>query len=205
MDLNETIERCLSEEDLISDHRKDELIQLSQLIKSKMDEQNYVDVIAICTHNSRRSQLTEIWLKVISIYFDLNSLFSYSGGTEGTAFNYRMVKALEQSGFSFDILESGDNPKYIPLASYLGYEQSMFSKIYSHEYNPKENYIAVMVCDHADENCPIVYGSSDRFSLPYVDPKRYDDTDNEQEAYLNTVHEIGREVLFLGKVIVGKK
>jgi len=202
MDLNQTIERCISEMELIPAQRKDQLIELAKLIKATIDEQNYVDIIAICTHNSRRSQLTEIWLKVISIYYDLNKLFSYSGGTEGTAFNHRMVNALQLSGFTFDILETGDNPKYIPISTYLGYEQSMFSKEYKHQYNPAKDYIALMVCDHADQNCPVVYGSAIRFSLPYVDPKKYDDTEKESQAYLDTVHEIGREILFLGKEII---
>ena len=161
----------------------------------------YADVICICTHNSRRSQLAEIWLKVISVHYDLPNLYSYSGGTEATSFNFRMLNALVTFGFDLLKYEDGDNPKYIGLADYLGYEQSMFSKKYNHEYNPQSDYTAVMVCDHADENCPVVIGAKNRFSLPYIDPKASDNTPKQNSTYKATVLEIGREMFYLGSKV----
>lgn len=204
MTFSETIDICAQQGELIKADRQTELQDLARLIKTELEEHNYIDIIAICTHNSRRSQLLELWLKVISIYFDLNGIFSYSGGTESTAFNPRMVKGLEQAGFNFDIIDQSENPVYIPISDYLGYEQSMFSKVYDHSYNPSKDYTALMVCDHADQNCPIVKGAKHRFSLPYIDPKRSDDSPEEAETYLNTIKEIGREMIFLGKLITEK-
>lgn len=53
-----------------------------------------------------------------------------------------------------------------------------------------------MVCSSADKGCPIVFGCDFRLSLPYDDPKDFDDTDLEEEKYDERVRQIGREFLF---------
>jgi len=73
----------------------------------------------------------------------------------------------------------------------------MFSKKYDDDYNPHSGFIAVMVCDHADEGCPVVQGAAHRISLHYVDPKRDDDTPMESDTYRETVELIGKETLYI--------
>jgi arsenate reductase len=53
-----------------------------------------------------------------------------------------------------------------------------------------------MTCTHADENCPLVAGADVRISLPYDDPKAFDNTPLEAAKYTERVHEIGREILY---------
>ena len=178
---------------MIPEDRKKELDDLSQLIISHLDENDILDIIVVCTHNSRRSQLGEAWINTLAKYFELPGIKAYSGGMETTAFNPRMVQAMKELGFDLQIKEEGENPVY----NLNGEDHPMFSKVYDHPLNPQSNYLAMMVCDHADENCPVVFGMKYRVPLRYLDPKAFDDTPEESQAYEDKVREIGRELYYL--------
>ena len=107
-----------------------------------------------------------------------------------------MINALIASGFELEKVENGNNPKYISKDTGL-LEHKMFSKVYHHTMNPSSDFMALMVCDHADENCPVVLGMKYRIPLRYKDPKAYDDTELEGKAYLQKVKEIGAEMYYL--------
>ena len=79
--------------------RKLLLTEITDYIKIKIDNNQEINLNFICTHNSRRSQLSQVWAKVASVYYgtDINS---YSGGVEVTAFNERAIDSLVRSGFS---------------------------------------------------------------------------------------------------------
>ena len=196
--LRSYIEKLLGEHHLIEEARAKLLRLVSDLIVESIIDTGVCSLITICTHNSRRSQLSEAWIKAGAQYFDLGMIEAYSGGTEATAFNLRMVVALRQSSFHLHTDGPKNNPFYTLQA--LQEEKSphiMFSKVYDHPRNPREDFIALMVCNHADEACPIVSGASHRISLPYLDPKEYDDTPMEDQMYKEKVDEIGREMLYL--------
>ena len=152
----------------------------------------------VCTHNSRRSQLGEIWIETACQYYDQHGIASYSGGTEATAFNIRMVVALRHLGFHLPTEQPADNPRY-QLTSLKSTKEPhlLFSKTYDDPFNPKKDFIAIMVCNEADEACPNVRGAISRFSLPYKDPKEFDDTPFEHDAYIDKVEELGIEFLYM--------
>ncbi len=189
--------------DQINPNRKKELSFLAELIHEELKKMSCCKVMFICTHNSRRSQLAEFLLRIVAHDKGINGLETFSGGTEATSFNYRMVNALDSFSFNFDQTNDISNPKYSFLSNHKELNQVMFSKVYDDSSNPQSNYIAVMVCDHADQNCPIVSGASHRISLPYVDPKNSDDTPQEVDAYVNKIEEMGREMLYLCEEIRG--
>ena len=191
-------EKLLSESHLIDESRAKLLRLVSDIIVETIIETGSCSLITICTHNSRRSQLAEAWIKAGSQFFDLDMIEAYSGGTEATAFNMRMVIALRQSSFHLHT----DGPRANPFYTLQALKEEptphiMFSKVYNHPRNPREDFIALMVCNHADEACPIVDGADHRISLPYLDPKEYDDTPMEDQMYKEKVDEIGREILYL--------
>ncbi len=189
------IEKLVSNADTISPERKEELIGLKELILEQIKNKDKAQINFICTHNSRRSQLSELWLRAACAFYNIKNVFSFSGGTEGTAFNHRMVQAIQTKGFPLEKLSVNANPIY--NLNITSRNPLMFSKVYNDENNPSKDFIAVMVCDHAEQNCPIVYGADSRYSLKYVDPKFADDTDEEKPVYLAKVDEIGTEILFL--------
>lgn len=198
--LSNNMEDLLSQENMISSKRKSELKDLANNIYSQHKEVGFAKVNFVCTHNSRRSQLSQIWFWKALEYFNLHGISSYSGGTESTAFNHRMVSALQRYGFNILKLDEAKNPKYVIRSGAAGErEMVLFSKKYAAEFNPQKDFIAVMVCGQADAACPIVPGAYARISLPYEDPKVADDTPQEQKSYDDKVVEIGREILFMVK------
>lgn len=198
--LQQAITKLELEFELISEGRKQELKDLAKIIHESMEQFGRADLTVICTHNSRRSQLGQLWLKVAALHYGVNNIFTFSGGTEATAFNIRMVDALKDFGFEVKALDKTLNPKYhIKVAEDDETLDILYSKVYSENYNPQQNFIALLVCNSADKGCPIVAGAFKRISLPYLDPKTYDDTDLEKEKYLEKVSEIGREMLFILK------
>jgi len=181
--------------DQIDFERKVQLIDLSEIITQELNFHKSVSLNFICTHNSRRSQLAQIWMRTAAVFFDINHINTYSGGTEATAFNHRMVSALQQEGFPLEKLDDTENPKY---KLELGGSQNIyFSKKYDHEINPQSGCLAIMVCDEANESCPVVHGAKEKYALSYNDPKAYDDSPKEAMMYSQKVHEIGRDLLFL--------
>ncbi|MCE3008649.1 MAG: protein-tyrosine-phosphatase [Bacteroidetes bacterium] len=162
-------------------------------------------LVFICTHNSRRSQLAQIWAQLAAWhYLGPNApVETYSGGTEATAFNERAVAALERTGlhvFYISAIPFRDNPNpaYYWSASPKLPGHPAHSKVYSDTiWNPQQDFVAVMVCSDADEACPYVPGASLRVALPYADPKASDGTPQEAATYDERCAQIAREMLFL--------
>ena len=191
-----------AEFDLIPAERKEKLLSLSTYIKGKIEKNETPKLVVICTHNSRRSHIGQLWLAVGADYLGLPKIQTFSGGTEATAFNIRAVKAFQRAGFELTTANGiKDNPIYevrwkMEMDPYLA-----FSKKYEDNPNPKTAFGAVMVCSEADEGCPFVGGCDFRLSLPYDDPKEYDETDQEEAKYDERLRQIGREIIFaLGQV-----
>ena len=191
----EFFEKAIKER-VISEDRKSLLTKIATQIAKEYKERGNVNLNFICTHNSRRSQLGQVWGYFAAHYFKLQ-ISSFSGGTEVTAFHRNTVKTLKSVGFSFDIQEfSHQNPVY--QISFEGAENYTlgFSKIFDHQVN-KTPFIAVTTCDSADENCPFIAEAIYRFHLPYTDPKYSDNTPEQEEAYLLTNKEVASEVHFI--------
>ena len=148
----------------------------------------------ICTHNSRRSHLGMVWAAVAGAVYD-RPVATYSGGTEATALNPRMVAALRRAGFRIED-PGGDNPQYRVHFATDAEPLICFSKRYDHGENPSADFAAVMTCGSADRDCPIVPGAEIRFSLTYADPKEADDTPQETQRYDERLRQIGRELLY---------
>ena len=185
--------------DTINEHRKAELDTLAIWMKEKLKENGQLDCIVICTHNSRRSHLGQLLLAVAADYYKVDGLSAYSGGSEVTAFNYRMVEALKREGFEITEKAGGSNPVYTMAWGDTQPQQlnNIFSKVYSDEANPQSNFLAILVCDSADKNCPVVFGAAKRIAIPYKDPKDFDDTPDETQAYTAKIHEMGKEFFYL--------
>lgn len=188
-------------ETVITTNRKEILTALAETIIDEYNEREKINLNFICTHNSRRSQFGQVWSFFAAEYFDLKNIFSYSGGTEVTAFHRNTVKCLQKTGFDFSVVDfSHQNPRY--LISFKGSNKSIlgFSKTYD---NPNNNfpYIAITTCDSADENCPFIPDAIERFHLPYTDPKSSDNTPLVNETYLKTSKQIAAEMHFVFEII----
>lgn len=187
--------------------RKTELNALASWTAQSLEEKGSADLIFICTHNSRRSHLSQVWAQTAADMLALDGVRTYSGGTEATACNPRTVEAMKRAGFRVttqDTLQGATNPTYLVQAGSTLQGMPCFSKTYGHEANPQSGFAAVMTCSSADRGCPIVYGADARFAVPYVDPKVSDGTAQEAVTYDARLRQIGTEMLYLmGKVKEG--
>lgn len=192
-DVLTTIER-LSEVP-VSEERRQVLRPLIDYIQAKVDAAEQVKLNFICTHNSRRSQLSQVWAQMAAHYFGLD-VACYSGGVEVTAFNERAVEAIRRAGFQVE--KSGqDNPKYAVSFSEDVSPVLCFSKLYDDAANPTTGFAAVMTCSDADENCPFIPGTEKRIPVRYEDPKAFDGTKLEQEKYKERSEQIASEMLYV--------
>lgn len=195
--LESTIKKLASEFTKIEETRKATLLDLTKYIRGNLMRSENVKLIFICTHNSRRSHMAQLWAKAAAAFYGIENTESYSGGTEATAFNPKAVKAMKEAGFEITQPADDENPKYqVQLAENLP-PVTAFSKKYDDAFNPQQNFGAVMTCSHADENCPVVVGADVRIPLPYDDPKDFDGTALEESKYRERVEQIGRELLYV--------
>jgi arsenate reductase (thioredoxin) len=186
----------LSQSPLILPHRVEKLNVLAALAKKELAAKGVLWMNFICTHNSRRSHIAHLWAWAAAEHFGVRPFESYSGGVEVTAFNPRAVAAMRRAGFIIGKAD-GDNPRYPVRLEENGPDITCWSKTYDDPANPTKDFIAVMVCTDAEQNCPFVAGASHRFSLSFEDPKESDGTPQETETYDARVAEIGREMVFL--------
>ena len=181
---------------VLLEDRKVVLLKIAKAIAFEYSKKEVVNLNFICTHNSRRSQLAQIWSFFAAHYFNLN-INAFSGGTEVTAFHRNTVITLQKVGFDFQLENfSHQNPTY--LISFEATNKSVlgFSKLYDHPINI-EPFMAITTCNNADKNCPFISNASHRFHLPFVDPKASDGTEKQEETYLKTNRQIAAEIYFI--------
>jgi arsenate reductase (thioredoxin) len=180
----------------IPEERKEILQELADYIQRKKSAGKPISLMFICTHNSRRSHISQLWAQAAADYYGISGIASYSGGTEATAFNERAVRAMREAGFKIEVATDGSNPAYGVSYSNEAPALKVFSKKYDEGGNPTREFAAIMTCSEADQNCPIVRGADFRIGLPYDDPKAFDGTPQETEKYRERVHQIGVEISY---------
>ncbi|PHR69380.1 MAG: hypothetical protein COA67_10425 [Lutibacter sp.] len=181
----------------IDEKRKEILVSIADFIASEIKKYNAINFNFICTHNSRRSQIAQVWAHYAVEHYKLKNILSFSGGTEATAFHRNTVKTLQEVGFEFILTEiSHTNPHY--EISFEGVQQTIigFSKVYD-DTSTKKPFIAITTCSSANENCPFIPEALQRFHVEYEDPKSSDNTDSTSKKYLETNQKIAAEMNFL--------
>ena len=181
----------------ISEERKIILQPLIEFISSKLSKNEEVRLNFICTHNSRRSHLSQIWGQTMANYYQIENVFCYSGGTEATAMFPKISETLTNQGFEILKLSETENPVYAVKFAENEHAVICFSKKYDDDFNPKSEFAAILTCDSADENCPIVYGAEAKIPIKYEDPKKSDGTAEMNETYFNRSLEIAAEMKFV--------
>lgn len=195
----EKIKKTIASLDIntISEQRKEVLIPLITYIRRKLAADQPISLNFICTHNSRRSHLSQVWAQTLGHYVGVKNVNCYSGGTEATALFPVAAETLQNMGFEIKTLSETKNPiysiKYAPdTPPIIG-----FSKTFDDDFNPKSNFAAIMTCSSADEGCPIVNGSEARFPITFEDPKAFDNTPLQKEKYYERSLQIATELLFV--------
>jgi protein-tyrosine-phosphatase len=158
--------------------------------------QKDINLLFVCTHNSRRSHFGQIWATVAANFFAVQQVHTFSGGTESTCFNKNAIEALISLGFDINATTDTNNPVYHVIFS----EQqtiTCFSKRYDDNVNPHANFAAIMTCSDAEQNCPVIFGADKRIGICYDDPKASDNTPMQETAYHARCEQIALEMLFV--------
>ena len=181
----------------IAPERKVILQPLIAFIQEKANNNSEIRLNFICTHNSRRSHLSQIWAQTMAYYFGFRSVFTYSGGTENTAVYPMVIEALEKTGFAITAISDGQNPVYSIKYANNQHPIIAFSKKLDADFNPKSEFAAIMTCTQADGGCPFIFGAQERIPITYDDPKAFDNTPIQFEKYQERSAQIATELLFV--------
>jgi len=181
----------------ISPERKEVLNTIANDVAARLEAGKPADLTFICTHNSRRSHMSQIWAATAAYYYGIQNVHTFSGGTQATACNCRTVAAMRRVGFDIEDATTGDNPVYLVRYASDRPVIRAYSKLYNADGNPTRDFIALMTCSVADKSCPVVQGASSRYAIHYVDPRLCDDTPTETTAYNERCREIAREMFYI--------
>ena len=186
----------------VSEERKALLNPLIAYIQGKLDEQKPIRLNFICTHNSRRSHLAQIWAQMMAFHFGIENVFCYSGGTEATAMFPKVGETLQNQGFQIQQFNEEKNPIYEVKFDSIEPPITCFSKTFDDDFNPNTEFAAIMTCSSADEGCPFIAGAEKRFPICYDDPKAFDGTDLMDTKYLERSREIASEMYYVFSKII---
>ena len=181
----------------ITEERKIVLQPLIDFIQQKNATGESIRINFICTHNSRRSHLSQVWGQTMAHFCNIKNLFCYSGGTEATALFPVAAQTLKNTGFQVLTISEGKNPIY--AIKYAGNEHPIigFSKKLDDDFNPKSEFAAIMTCSQADGGCPFIAGAEKRIPITFEDPKAFDNTPLQLKKYNERSLQIATELFYV--------
>ena len=202
--LDATIETVRKASYQLPDDRQSVLDDAAKNIAAVLEDHGEVELACICTHNSRRSHLTQIWATVAAADAGVRGVRCVSGGTESTACNPRIVATLRRAGFAVAAEDvTLDNPRY--WLQYASDQPSL--RLYSKRFDDatsSDHFVALMCCSDADERCPVIPGAAARVPLHYVDPKMADGTEVESATYDESRDRIAAEMFYLMRAVIDR-
>ncbi|WP_116772366.1 low molecular weight phosphatase family protein [Maribacter litoralis] len=183
--------------DSITADRKVVLQPLVDFIQEKTNVNEEIRINFICTHNSRRSHLSQVWAQTMANYYSIKNVSCYSGGTEATALFPMVAETLKNQGFQIQKLSETSNPVYAIKFSENEHPVIGFSKSYEDPFNPSAQFAAVMTCSQADGGCPFIAGAEKRVPITFEDPKAFDNTPQQAEKYAERSIQIATELFYV--------
>jgi len=181
----------------VSDDRKAVLQPLADYISAKDKAGAQINLNFICTHNSRRSHLSQCWAQAIASYYNIPNVQCYSAGTEATAIYPTVLDTLFKVGFQVTKITDDSNPIQAIKYGATAHPIIGFSKTIDHNFNPSTDFAAVMTCSQADHGCPFISGADKRIPITYEDPKSSDGTADEEKVYLERSSQIATEMKYV--------
>lgn len=195
-EITRVIDELAEAVEAIDPARKELLQSLARYVGARRAAGQTARLIFICTHNSRRSQIAQLWAQAAAAHYGIDGVETFSGGTEATAFAPPAVASMHRHGFRVEKEEGRENPRYVVRFAPDAPAVTCWSKVYDEAPNPTEGFAAVMVCSSADEGCPFVAGSDLRVALPFVDPKEGDGTAQEAAVYDLRLRQVAAEMVY---------
>src|SRR5262245_20028059 len=138
------VSEVANELDQVPIERRVVLNEIAARINTQLAAGKPAQLTFICTHNSRRSHMSQIWSQTAAYYYGLDNVHAFSGGTEATACNCRTVTAMRRAGFEITDSTTGDNPIYLVRYASDRPVIRAYSKVYNADDNPSHDFIALM-------------------------------------------------------------
>ncbi|MEM6470026.1 MAG: protein-tyrosine-phosphatase [Planctomycetota bacterium] len=198
------VDRVVANLETITPTRRQLLSGVAEYISARISSGDNARLVFICTHNSRRSQMGEVFCRIAATYFQLPSIETASGGNEVTACHPHTLAAFERAGMQVNYGNASTNPMHEICFAHSEPVIRAYSKRFETVGTPDSPFAAMMCCDQADQNCPIIAGAEARFALQYSDPKVADGTDREPEVYDERCLEIATEMFAVGSLLASK-
>ncbi|MDR6525763.1 arsenate reductase [Chryseobacterium rhizosphaerae] len=198
--IKETVSTLINTQNL-TEKRRAALIPLIQFIQDKVNKGLDINLNFICTHNSRRSHLSQIWAQTAASYYNITRVYCYSGGTEETALFPKVAETLIHQGFEVFKIADTDNPVYVIKYDDNALPVIGFSKKYDSPFNPVSEFAAIMTCSQADEGCPFIPGAEKRIPITFEDPKVSDGTPEQTSVYAARSLEIAAALFYVFSTI----
>lgn len=183
--------------DSISEERKIILQPLIDFMQGKANNNQEIRLNLICTHNSRRSHLSQVWAQTAAAHYNIKNVFCYSGGTEATAMFPMAAKTLAKQGFQIKTIAEGNNPVYAIKYAENEHPVIGFSKTFDDDFNPQSEFAAILTCSSADQGCPFIAGAEKRIPITFEDPKAFDNTPQQAEKYEERSVQIATEMFYV--------
>lgn len=198
--LAETIKGIIDSQ-VLNEERKIVLQPLVDFVQQKAKRGESINLNFICTHNSRRSHLAQVWAQVASVYFNIPNVYCYSGGTEETALFPKVAETLTNQGFNIFKITDANNPVYVIKYSNHDLPIIGFSKKYDNPFNPASAFVAIMTCSQADDGCPFIAGAEKRIPITFEDPKISDGSPEQTQVYAERSLQIAQEMFYVFSMI----
>ena len=145
-----------------------------------------IQLLFVCTHNSRRSQLSEAL--AAHRWQEDSRITVRSCGTEQTACHPSTANALEDLGWEVQDQGNGRFQVQRDLTT-----RSLWSKTLD-EVPRDLPIVAMMTCAEADEACPAIVGAVARIPWRFPDPKIADGTPESRATYRTVAEAIARDL-----------
>ncbi|MBC8111544.1 MAG: hypothetical protein H7Y04_10830, partial [Verrucomicrobia bacterium] len=183
---------------LIPSYRRLILHDIATYVINNFLENQFSNLLFVCTHNSRRSQLCQVWGQIAAFHYDLPLVKCFSGGLETENVSEKILQTLEHAGFHVDNPETQNvyNPQHKVYYSTEFDYISLFSKPYNDAGNPKNNFCTVMNCTPSGEKYQQIDGSKLNVSLIYQNPKDNDDKPDETQVYKQISYKVSLEMFY---------
>lgn len=174
----------------IDSERREKWNALAQRLRKK-DNQGAINFI--CTHNARRSVISQSLASALAHHHGLTGIKAWSGGAEETFVHPNSIKLLLRIGYRLKEQTTGENPRYTLSYAEGAPDLLLFSKKFDDPSSPAP-YHAILVCSKGDAACPFIPNVASRTLIPFEDPGAFDNTPKADEAYYEAATLIGDEL-----------
>ena len=181
----------------IPTERKFYIESVAEFMKNNKLSGKESEILFVGCNQSTRSIMIQAWAYAAAHYYGFDEGAYFSGGMFEGPIKTQTIQALERAGFIVYKIEENGTVFYQIKYSFNLQPQIFYPKKIADRNNPANNFMSVIVCQHAAQNLPVIKGSYNRLELFYEDPLGYEGSELEQEKYDAVCRQIALEMFYL--------